>query len=267
MYEAGKILYVGGGGDQGWSQNPDPVATRSPVPTATAEKIDLTKGSGPQWESAGSMSVPRRHLNATILPDGKVLITGGTSGGGFDDVSLADAALNAELWDPKVGSTGQWTTLAKAANIPRVYHSVSMLLPDGTVLHGASGNAMINDNGNQVAAPDQKSHQIFSPPYLFKGARPTISAVSATSVGYNGTFSVTTPNAAQITEVRWIRLGAVTHAFDASQRANTLSFVQTANGVDVTAPANSNLAPPGPYLMFILNRNGVPSDGKIVQVQ
>jgi hypothetical protein len=125
---------------------------------------------------------------------------------------------------------------------------------------------MINVNGTQVAAPDRNSHQIFSPPYLFKGARPTITSVSATSVGYNGTFSVATPNAAQITEVRWIRLGAVTHAFDASQRANTLSFVQTANGVNVTAPANSNLAPPGPYLVFILNRNGVPSEGKVITI-
>src|SRR5919107_173582 len=93
MYEAGKVLYVGGGGDLTWSDNPDPLSTRSSVPTAIAEKIDLTQGLNPQWEDAGRMSVPRRHLNATILPDGSVLVTGGTKGGGFDDVSLANAAL------------------------------------------------------------------------------------------------------------------------------------------------------------------------------
>jgi hypothetical protein len=265
MYEAGKILYVGGGGDRGWGQNPDALSTRASAPTATAEKIDLNAGTG--WQPAGSMSVPRRHLNATILPDGKVLVTGGTTGGGFDDINLADAALNAELWDPKVGSTGQWTTLARAANIPRVYHSVSLLMPDGTVLHGASGNAQVFQGSTIVDAPDEKSHQIFSPPYLFKGARPVITSISATSVGYNQTFSITTPNAAQITEVRWIRLGAVTHAFDQSQRANILSFAQTSTGVDVTTPANGNLAPPGPYLVFILNRNGVPSTGTVVNLR
>ncbi len=86
-------------------------------------------------------------------------------------------------------------------------------------------------------------------------------------MSYGETFPVTTPNAAQVTEVRWIRLGSVTHAFDASQRANKLSFTQTPTGVEVTAPANANLAPPGHYLLFILNRNGVPSAGKIVRVQ
>ena len=268
MYEAGKILYVGGGGDQGWIQNPDPVTTRSPVPTATAEKIDLTKAS-PSWEPAGSMSVPRRHLNATILPDGEVLVTGGTQGGGFDDISDGNAAKAAELWNPKAGSTGQWTTLANSSVI-RVYHSVSLLMPDGTVLHGASGNAMVkNAQGQTVPAPDEMSHQIFSPPYLFKSlnrSRPTITSAPA-SVGYTQTFSVVTPYAAQITEVRWIRLGSVTHAFDAGQRANTLIFSQTATGVDVTAPANANLAPPGYYQLFILNRNGVPSVGRVVKIQ
>jgi galactose oxidase len=134
------------------------------------------------------------------------------------------------------------------------------------VLHGASGNALA---GNQVV-PDEHNHEIFSPPYLFKGVRPTITSVMPappTSVGYGGTISVVTPNAAQITQVRWIRIGSVTHAFDAGQRANTLSFVATPTGVNVTAPAGPNLAPPGYYLIFVLNRNGVPSVGKFIQVQ
>ena len=264
MYEAGKILYVGGGGDRGWVQNPDPLNTRSAAPTATAETIDLTKGS-PSWQPAGSMSVPRRHLNATILPDGTVLVTGGTKGGGFDDVSDADAARAAEIWDPRVGQTGKWTTLA-SSSVTRVYHSVSMLLPNGTVLHGASGNAMVNDNGQISPAPDRMSHEIFSPPYMFKGVQPTITSAPGT-VNYMETFEVATPNKAQVTDVRWIRLGSVTHAFDAGQRANTLSFSPTPNGVSVIAPANPNLAPPGYYMLFILNRNGVPSEGKIIKVQ
>lgn len=256
MYEAGKILYAGGGGHTGWV-TPD---AKSATPTATAEKIDLNQPS-PTWETAGSMSAPRRHLNSTILPDGTVLITGGTRGGGFVDINEADAVKTAEVWNPKIGPNGQWTTLAPASKM-RVYHSVSLLLPDGTVLSGASGDAMA---GTQ-AVPPERNHEIFSPPYLFKGARPTIT-LAPSQVTWNETFSVATPNATQIADVRWIRLGSVTHAFDAGQRANTLVFSQTATGVDVTAPLNSNLAPPGFYQLFILNRNGVPSPGRIIRIQ
>ena len=253
MYEPGKILVVGGGGNTGW-KTPD---AKSPTPTATAEKINLNVTS-PVWQSAGSMSAPRRHMNATILPDGQVLVTGGTSGGGFVDLNAADATRTAELWDP---ATNQWTTLA-ANSVMRTYHSVSLLLPDGTVLHGASGNAMVG----AVPVPDERNHEIFSPPYLFKGARPTITS-APTSVGYGDTFTIATPNAAQVTDVRWIHIGTVTHAFDFGQRANTLSFTRTATGVSVTAPAFPAAATRGHYLVFILNRNGVPSKGKIVRLQ
>jgi hypothetical protein len=205
------------------------------------------------------MAFPRRHMNATVLPDGQVLATGGTRGGGkLVDFSEANAIHEAEIWNP---ATGQWTTL-EPNSITRVYHSVSLLLPDGTVLHGSSGDAM---DGTAVV-PKQKNHEIFSPPYLFKGARPTITSAPA-SVGYGQTFSVATPNAAQVTAVRWIRLGSVTHAFDASARANTLSFVVSGGNIQVTAPVLQRLAPPGHYLLFLLNRNGVPSPGKVVQIQ
>ncbi len=255
MYDAGKVLYVGGGGDLRGSI-PDP---KSPVPTATAETIDLTvTGTLPRWRSTNSMHYARRHLNATILPDGKVLVTGGTSAGGFNDLSGAVHA--AEVWDP---GSGSWTELA-ANRVDRGYHSVSLLLPDGTVLHGAGGDA--NDPATGGEYPRQTNHEIFRPPYLFRGARPTVTSVSKTSLGYGEIFTVTTAYAGQITGVRWIRLGAVTHAFDASQRANTLKFTRTATTVRVTTPATGKLAPPGYYLLFILNRNGVPSVGRIVRV-
>lgn len=258
MYDAGKILYAGGGGDTNWP-TPD---SRAADPTATAEKIDLTSGS-PAWTSAGSMSQPRRHLNSTILPDGQVLITGGTAGAGFVNIDPSLAVREAEVWNP---ATGQWTTLAANQKM-RVYHSVSLLMPDGTVLHGASGDAMaIQPGGSIVPVPKEPNHEIFSPPYLFKGARPTITSVP-TDVGYGQTFTVATPNAGQITGARWIRLGSVTHAFDMGQRANTLQFTRTATGVEITAPANRNLAPPGYYQLFILNRNGVPSEGRIVRIR
>jgi hypothetical protein len=253
MYDTGKILVVGGGGYTGWST---PDAT-SPTPTATGEIIDIN-GTAPAWKNTDAMQFRRRHLNATILPDGKVLVTGGTSGGGFND--LANAVHAAEVWNP---ASGHWTTLA-SNSVDRVYHSVSLLLPDGTVLHGASGDA--NDPTKQPYPP-QRNHEIFRPPYLFKGARPVITSLSQSTIGYGQVLTVNTSYAQQITQVRWIRLGSVTHAFDFGQRANTLTFSKTATAVKVTTPSNAKKAPPGYYQLFILNRNGVPSTGKIVRVQ
>jgi galactose oxidase len=247
MYETGKILYAGGGGGSSGS-----------TPTATAETIDLNLAA-PHWSNTDPMSFARRHLNATILPDGQVLVTGGTSAGGFNNLSGAVHA--AEVWDPQ---TGHWTQLA-SNSIDRGYHSVSLLLPDATVLHGASGDA--KDPVTHQLYPRQANHEIFRPPYLFKGARPTITGLSKWTVSYGETFTVTTPYAKQITGVRWIRLGSVTHAFNANQRANALTFSPASGTVNVTAPANGRLAPPGHYLLFILNRNGVPSVGRVVQVQ
>ena len=254
MYETGKILYVGGGGDLNWSTT-DP---KSSTPTATAETIDLNVV-GPHWTNTDPMHYARRHLNATILPDGQVLVTGGTSAGGFN--TLSGAVHAAEVWNPK---TGQWTELA-SNTIDRAYHSVSLLMPDGSVLHGASGDA--NVGGTTTAYPAQTNHEIFRPPYLFKGSRPTITSLSKSTVTYGEIFTVTTPYSSQITQVRWIRLGSVTHAFDASQRANALTFSRGGGLIRVTAPANSRRATPGYYLLFLLNRNGVPSQGQFVKVQ
>lgn len=253
MYETGKILVVGGGGNTSWP-TPDPKTSQ---PTNTAEIIDLT-AVNPTWQNTAPMANRRRHMNATILPDGQVLATGGTRGGTFVDINEADAVKTAELWNPK---TGLWTTLASNTRM-RVYHSVSLLLADGTVLHGSSGDAM----AGTVPVPPERNHEIFSPPYLFKGSRPTIMSAPST-VGYAGTISVTTPNAAQVTEVRLIRLGSVTHAFDAGQRASTVTFTQTATGVDATAPSEPKVAPPGYYFLFILNRNRVPSEGHVIKIQ
>ena len=101
------------------------------------------------------MSSPRRHLNSTVLPDGQVLVTGGIRGGGFVDINEADAVKTAEIWNPKIGPNWQWTTLAAGSVKMRVYHSVSLLLPDGTVLHGASGDAAIQSGGHASSAREE----------------------------------------------------------------------------------------------------------------
>jgi hypothetical protein len=229
MYETGKILDVGG----------------SDPPTPTAETIDLTAAT-PAWALTGNMHFARRQHNAVVLPDGKVFIVGGSSGSGFDDAT--NPVLPTEMWDP---ATGQFTVMPSIA-VYRGYHSTAILLPDGRVL-SAGGNV-----GGANA-------QIYSPPYLFNGERPTVSS-APTSVGYAQTVFVGTPDAASITKIAWIRVPSVTHTFDESGRYMHLGFTQGAGGLNVTMPANGNLAPPGYYMLFILNGSGVPSVAKLINI-
>jgi galactose oxidase len=126
---------------------------------------------------------------------------------------------------------------------------------------GGGRNTRVGSPPNRF---DHFDAEIFSPPYLFKGARPIITSAPAT-LRYNTNFSVVTPHASYITAVSLVRLGAVTHAFNMNQRFLNLRFQQVSGGLTVRAPANANLAPPGDYMLFILNTNGVPSVASMVR--
>lgn len=239
MYEPGKVLVVGGG------QNP---------PTGSAEIINLNSMFA-RWSYTGTMSFARRQLNATLLPDGKVLATGGTSASGFNNAT--GSVLAAEVWDP---ATGRWTTLA-SMSVRRLYHSTAVLLPDGRVL-SAGGGMPASPQGGDANHLDA---QIYSPPYLFLGPRPDLS-FAPEKVEYGKAFTVSTPDAANIAQVTWVRLASVTHAFDQSQRFNRLRFSRDQRSLKVTAPSKREDCPPGPYLLFILNEKGVPSIGKVIWI-
>lgn len=234
MYDYGKILILGG----------------NSTPTNTAEKIDLLAAT-PTWSYTSPMAYARRNLNAVVLPDGTVLALGGTSGTGFNN--LTGSVLAAELWNP---ATGTWTTLASHVT-RRVYHSTALLLPDGRVLHTGSGDAS--------PAPNERNAEIYSPPYLFNGPRPTITS-APDAVPYNSTAFVATPDAATITKVSWIRLGSVTHAFDENQRFITMAFTKVTGGINVKTNKGRSALPPGHYMMFLLNASGVPSVAKIIGI-
>ena len=118
------------------------------------------------------------------------------------------------------------------------------------------------DFGN---VPDEKNAEFYSPPYLFKGARPTITQAPS-QLQYGANFFVGTPDAANITKAVLIRTGAVTHFFDQNERYIPLAFQQTTGGLTVTAPANAYLAPPGYYMLFLVNSNGVPAIAPFVQL-
>jgi galactose oxidase len=238
MYQPGRVMIVGG------SDPPDG------APTRTAELIDLNQ-SVPSWRYTQPMRHARRHLNATILPGGEILVTGGTSSAGFSNLSGAVHA--AEVWNPR---DEQWTAVAPS-QVSRVYHSTSLLLPDGRVLHAGSGDG--------PGVPRELNAELFSPPYLFRGDRPTIGDAPP-AVGYNESFFVGTSWAGQVVRVTLVRLSSVTHAFDQSQRFAELEFSRAAGGLTVRAPFSSAVAPPGPYLLFILNGDGVPSVARIIRI-
>ena len=238
LYGDGKVLIVGGG----------------LAPTAGAQVIDLTQ-QAPAWSETGAMTFPRRQLNATLLPDGSVLATGGTSAAGFNDAT--GAVYAAELWDP---ASGEWTPLAAMAET-RIYHSTALLLPDGRVLSAGGGHPSDAAHGDG----DHYNAEIYSPPYLFRGPRPAVTAAPA-QVVYGETFQVATPDAASVAAVSWLRLGSVTHAFNQNQRINRLELASVAGGLEVAAPASATLCPPGHYMLFLVNGAGVPSVGRLIWI-
>ncbi len=225
--------------------------------TNTTEIIDLG-AANPQWKYSVPMSQPRIEMNAVLLPTGKVLALGGST----KDEDAATASLNADLIDPDAGTLSS----AGANAYPRLYHSVALLLPDGTVWVAG---------GNPTRGSYEQRMEIYSPAYLFTtdgtgktipATRPTISSVDTEIIGYNSSFQVQTPDAASIASVVLVRAGSVTHAFDMDQRLVGLSFTAGSGVLAVTGPPNGNIAPPGYYLLFILNKAGVPSVAAFIQV-
>jgi fibronectin type 3 domain-containing protein len=242
MYRPGKVLKTGK-----WT-DPD---YKDLVVHGRAAVLDTTV-SVPAWREVAPMSFPRSYHTLVALPDGNVLAVGGDSTS--EGTILANGVLSPEIWNP---ATETWSTMAPMQT-PRLYHSTALLLPDARVLV-AGGGAL------PASAIDQDSAEVYSPPYLFRGARPSITSAPST-VQYTSTFSVSTPDAARIASVALVRTPAVTHAFDQNQRYVPLTFTATSGGLDVTAPANGNVAPPGYYMLFVVDTNGVPSVASFVRL-
>lgn len=236
-----KVMILGGGGG---------------TSTATTEIIDLGLPS-PAWQWGPNMSQPRIEMNAVMLPSGRVLALGGS----YKDEDGSTSSLNADLYDPAAN------TFASAGQnaFARLYHSVALLLPDATVWVAG---------GNPARGSYEQHMEIYQPAYLFTtdvggnvipAPRPTIASAPAT-VSWGTQFTVQTPDAANISSVVLVRNGAVTHAFDMDQRLVGMSFSSGSGALTVTAPPSGNIAPPGYYMLFLLNNAGVPSVASFVQV-
>ena len=233
MFQPGRILQMGGA-------------------SSAAYVIDIN-GVQPVVTSTQSMATQRQWVSATVLPDGRVLGTGGSA----VENQLTGVSNVAELWSP---ATGTWTQGASAVKA-RMYHSFALLMPDATVLVGGGGapGPLVNLNA-----------EIYYPPYLYdssgaRAARPAI--ISAPDTVMPGQlFQVGYSDASSISRVSLIKTGSTTHSNNMDQRYLQLPF--TANGalLDVQLPSRAADVPPGYYMLFVLNAQGVPSVARMVRV-
>lgn len=207
--------------------------------TNTVERINLA-APAPKWRYTAPMRFKRVDPNAVLLPDGTVLVVGG----GLTD-PYGYPQRHAELYDPQ---SETWTVLAQQ-RARRVYHSTAILLPDARVFSAGSDDPKSNM---------QTFAEIFSPPYLFKGPRPVIGGAPS-SLTYGQHFAIRTSQAGNIKRVAFIKLGATTHATNFEQRFVDLTFTRRTEQLLATAPAGPTFAPPGWYMLFIVDQTGVPS--------
>jgi len=241
MYDIGKILIAGGS---------DSVNTALVIDTATHQATDTSP-----------LNIGRRQHNLTILADGSVLASGGNSDGKFYYSDTAGVYVP-ELWDPE---TGVWTALNIGPS-DRQYHSIALLLPDGQVLHAGGG---ICGECYELGY-EEDNGELFAPPYLFNedgslATRPRMGQ-APDSADYGADIIVSVDSAASIEKAHLIKLGSTTHSENQDQRLVPLDISRSGRRLTLSMPESRNVAPPGHYLLFVVNNDGVPSAGSMLKL-
>jgi hypothetical protein len=220
--------------------------------TNAAYVIDIN-GPTPIVTSTQPMSSVRHWLSATVLADGRVLATGGST----VNNKLTGVNNTAEIWDP---ATGLWTRGAAGVNA-RLYHSGALLLPDARVLvHGGGAPGPLTN----------LNVEIYTPPYLLDSTgtpmrRPSIVLAPDTiKIGQN--FSVGFSNASKIKRVTLVKTGSVTHSVNMDPGFLDLEFTRTGSMLTVAGPRRAADAPPGYYMLFVIDSKAVPSMARIVRI-
>ena len=240
-----RMVVVGGGG-----------VGESDKASKRIDVIDL-KGPHPRFTPGPDLPDGTRYASVVTLPDDTALISGGSR---YYRGRNASDNHTARIYHPNTNTL----SVAADPNVGRDYHSEALLLPDGRVITLGS-NPLFSDEKNTITAPFEQRIEIYTPPYLYRGARPSITdGPAVVQRGQTARFS--TPDAAQIATARLVRPSAVTHVTNVEQRSIALGL-STQNGqLAVTVPGDPTIVPPGNYMLFVTGRDGVPSLARWVQV-
>jgi len=240
MFRPGKILQMGGGYDLNFA-------------SPHAHVIDINPVTPVILQVASPLH--RRHWgNSTVLPDGRVFLSGGSVA---DNDPINGVSYTSEIYDP---ASDTWSEAATAQQM-RLYHSSALLLPDATVLTLGGGA-----NGPQL----NLNAEIYYPPYLFNAdgtpaARPIISTAPMTTEP-GQTIAIGTPDPTTITRVTLVKTGSITHSFDMDQRFLELPFIVNGSELQANLPSNPFQTPPGYYMLFVFNDQGVPSEAAMLRI-
>jgi hypothetical protein len=220
--------------------------------TNTTAIADLS-AANPTVTIAAPLAMRRMHLCATLLPDRTVLVNGGA----MMEESAADATLEAEIYHPDPAGGPGLMAMAATSRVPRLYHSVALLMPDGKVITSGS---------NPARKTEELRIEVFWPPYLFAGGRPACTP-SQTEVHYGAGLTAAVPDAGRIASACLIRPGATTHSLDTEQRLVDLPYqLGGPNELILALPATPTIAPPGWYMLFVVAATGVPSPASWVHL-
>jgi hypothetical protein len=260
LLRGGRVMVLGGSGPE--SDAPD--ARRA---TATTEIFDEDRAAA-GWRPGPPMTVERSHANSVLLPDGTVA----TIGGGWGEVASEyyrwefdpQRHTRVELYDPRTGTV----TAGAAQTEGRTYHSVALLLPDARVLSAGddiNGSPTPDHPTGAGTGTNTDTAEIYSPPYLFRGSRPRLTAAPR-RIAHGRRFAVRTRG--RIARAVLVSPGAVTHSVDMSQRLVGLARPKRRGDgrYALRAPSSVDRAPPGYYMLFVLNGRGVPSVARFVRL-
>ncbi len=218
----------------------------------------ITVDDAPAWEEvsparSGPGGGRRNHACATLLPTGDVLLTGGVRGSGDDFTAVNRPmyyrpGIDWQNGDFSAPETTPWIEAGEDAPTMRGYHSVAMLLPDGRVWVAGStdDDPVVFEHGIDIFDP------------VYGANRPQLNDDAPDVVGYGMTFEVTSPDAERIARVAFMRCGSVTHAFNFDQRYVAVAFQSLGDRVQIIAPPDGKVAPPGVYMLWIIDDDGRP---------
>ncbi|MFE1797776.1 MULTISPECIES: radical copper oxidase GlxA [unclassified Streptomyces] len=240
-----KYMVIGGGG-----------VGESKLSSKKTRIIDLL-ADNPKFVDGPEMEKGTRYPQYSILPDDDVLVSGGSEdyrGRGATNI------LQARMYDSK---TNEFKRVADPL-VGRNYHSGSILLPDGRVMFFGS-DSLYADKANTKPGKFEQRVEIYTPPYLFQGSRPTLSGGPKT-IERGGSATFTSKHSSSIKSARLIRPSASTHVTDVDQRSIALDFEKTQDGIEVTVPKSRNLVESGWYMLFVTDDQGTPSKAQWVKI-